>query len=148
MFSNILIRENDRMIEIYSHLQKNKVIQPNKFSDGRNSINELQKKGNILKKYKNTNIVPNSKSYILFGSEFEILDKKKFIKFLVDNFDYVIIEKNFPIIENILIENNFKKKKITKTMDILSGRSLLRKIIFDSQNNYFIGPEIYIYYLK
>lgn len=148
MFSNILIRENDRMIEIYSHLQKNKVIQPNKFSDGRNSISELQKKGNILKKYKNTNIVPNSKSYVLFGSEFEILDKKKFIKFLVDNFDYVIIEKNFPIIENILIENNFKKKKITKTMDILSGRSLLRKIIFDAQNNYFIGPEIYIYYLK
>ena len=50
MFSNMLIRENERMIEIYTHLQKKKVIQPNKFSDGRNSISELQKKEGILKK--------------------------------------------------------------------------------------------------
>lgn len=148
MFSNMLLRENERMIEIYFNLQEDNVIQPNKFSDGRNSISEIQKKRRVLNKYKNTDIVPNSKNYVFFGSEFEILDKKKFVKFLIDNFDYIIIEKNFPIIENILIENNFKKKKITNTMDILTGRSLLRKIIFNSQNNYFIGPEIYIYYLK
>ena len=70
------------------------------------------------------------------------------MKYLIDNFDNVIIEKDFPIIENILIENDFKKEKITKTMNILTGRSLLKKIISNPRNDYYLGSEIFIYYLK
>ncbi len=148
MFSNMLLRENEKMVNIYSKLQKDRIIIPGKYGDGRNSPKELQKKSQILTKYKNTNISPNSKNFIFFGSEFEILDEEKFIKFMIDNFDSVIIEKDFPVIENILINNKFKREKISETMNILTGRTLLRKILSKSENNYYIGPEIYIYYLR
>jgi len=148
MFSNMLLRENDKMINIYSELQKAKIIIPGKYADGRNSLKELQKKSEILNKYKNRNIIPNSKNFVFFGSEFEILDEEKFIKFLINNFDTVIIEKDFPAIEDILKNNKFRKEKISETMNILTGRTLLRKILSKSENNYYIGPEIYIYYLK
>ena len=148
MFSNVILRENERMLNVYSDLQKNNIIKPNRISDGKNSPSEVQKKIENLDEYKDKNIFPNSKKFIFFGSEFDILDKKKFLKYLIDNFDNVIIEKDFPIIENILIENDFKKEKITKTMNILTGRSLLKKIISNPQNDYYLGSEIFIYYLK
>jgi hypothetical protein len=148
MFSNMLLRENEKMVNIYSRLQKDRIIIPGKYGDGRNSPKELQKKSKILAKYKNTNISPNSKNFRFFGSEFEILDEEKFIKFMIDNFDSIIIEKDFPVIENILINNKFKREKISETMNILTGRTLLRKILSKSENNYYIGPEIYIYYLR
>ena len=66
-------------------------------------------------------------------------------------------KKLIKIIDNVLRSGNwvggpeiekFEKNIFSKSMNIYTGRSLLKRILNDSKDDYIVGPEIYIYNLK
>lgn len=146
--SNLMMRENSETLKLYKELLDQKIILPGIDGDGKNSPEQIEKKISILQKNEKKNIKPNSKNLIFLGQEFDIIKKKDLINFLKKNFDIIIIEKDNVALNNILADEKFEKNIFSKSMNIYTGRSLLKRILNDSKDDYIVGPEIYIYNLN
>ena len=146
--SNLMMRENSETLKLYKELLDQKIILPGIDGDGKNSPEQIEKKISMLQKNEKKNIKPNSKNLIFLGQEFDIIKKKDLINFLKKNFDIIIIEKDNVALNNILADEKFEKNIFSKSMNIYTGRSLLKRILNDSKDDYIVGPEIYIYNLN
>ena len=117
-------------------------------ADGKNNLNELEKKIRIISELKTKNIYPNSKKIINFGGEYLITDNDKFLKYLIKKFDYIVVETNNNVIIKEL-NNNFKLYKEFNSENIIFARSLTNKLrskekINDIKN---IGSSLLVYKL-
>ena len=146
--SNLMMRENSETLKIYKKLLDQKIILPGIDGDGKNSLEQIEKKISILQKNEKKNIKPNSKNLIFLGQEFDIKKKEDLINFLKKNFDIIILEKDNSALNEILIDEKFEKNIFLESMEIHTGRTLLNRILNNSKDDYIVGPEIYIYNLN
>tara|TARA_E500000178_G_scaffold18809_1_gene17727 strand:- start:417 stop:2054 length:1638 start_codon:yes stop_codon:yes gene_type:complete len=130
---NMIYRENVKTLEIYKSLLEKKIVSLNPGSDGKNSIDEINKKIKIIKGAAKNDILPSSKNYVFFSKEYLIDDVDKLINFFQSNFDYVIIKKSNKDLTNIL-QNRFETEKIY----IASGIETLRALTKYLENEFNI----------
>ncbi len=123
-FANYMIyRENIETLKIYSDLLDKKIIKLNADADGKNSIDEINKKIITVNRAKENNIFPSSKNFIFFGNEYLINEIDIFFEYIQSNFNYIIIEKKNEEFFNIL-NKKFKIHKQYETSDVMILRSL------------------------
>ena len=71
-----MMRENSETLELYKKLLDQKIILPGIDGDGKNSLEQIEKKISILRENEKKRITPNSKNLIFLGQEFDIKKKK------------------------------------------------------------------------
>ena len=143
-----MMRENSETLELYKRLLDQKIILPGVDGDGKNSLEQIEKKILILQKNEKKGIKPNSRNLIFLGQEFDIKKKEDLINFVKKNFDIIILEKDNSALNEILIDEKFEKNIFLESMEIHTGRTLLSRILNNSKDDYIVGPEIYIYNLN
>ena len=119
------MRENSETLELYKKLLDQKIILPGIDGDGKNSLEQIEKKISILRENEKKNIIPNSKNLIFLGQEFDIKKKEDLINFLKKNFDIIILEKDNSALNEILSDEKFEKNIFLESMEIHTGRTLL-----------------------
>lgn len=130
---NMVYRENVKTLEIYKSLLEKKIVSLNPDSDGKNSLDEINKKIKIIKGAAKNDILPSSKNYTFFSKEYLVDDADKLINFFQLNFDYIIIKKSNKDLTNIL-QNRFETEKIY----IASGIETLRGLTKYLENGFNI----------
>ncbi len=145
--SNLVMRENFETLNLYRNLLEQKILTPAIHADGKNSLEQIEKKISILQKSEERNILPSSKNLIFLGQEFDINKKKDLVNFLKKNFNTIVLEKDNNNLNKILTDEKFEKN-VLKSMEIYTARTLLERILDNPKNDYIVGPEIYIYNLN
>ena len=122
---NMTYRENVKTLEIYKSLLEKKIVSLNPGSDGKNSLNEINKKIKVIKRAAKNDISPSSKNYVFFSKEYLVEDVDKLINFFQTNFDYVIIKKSNKNLINTL-QKRFEIEKIYTASEIETLRALTK----------------------
>ena len=121
----MIYRENVKTLEVYKSLLDKKIVSLNPGFDGRNSLNEINKKIKVIKRAAQNDISPSSKNYVFFSKEYLVEDADKLINFFQSNFDYVIIKENNKNLTNIL-QKRFEVEKIYTASGIETLRALTK----------------------
>lgn len=87
-------RENLKTLLMYEDLLNKKIIGLNPDADSKNSLSNINKKIQIINNAKKNKNYPNSLKTNFFGGEFEIKNYNKFVSFLNNNFDFIVINSD------------------------------------------------------
>lgn len=149
---HIVFRENIKTLEIYKSLLEKKIVTLNPVADGKNSLDEINKKIKILNRAEKNDIFPSSKNHVFYSIEYLVDDIDIFINFLKLNFDYIIIKKKHKKFVDFL-EKRFKTEKIyiASEFDTLRNVTKYLEQKFDTErlkNKTHLGSTMIVFKLK
>lgn len=127
-FPYSIYRENEETLYLYSSLLKNKIITLNDDANGKNSINEIEKKIKIINNLRYKNMIPVSKNFVFMGGEFIIENYQIYFRTLSKQYKYYILAVNENSDKYIFLKNNYKLDKIYQNGETITLRSITRKL--------------------
>ena len=81
-------------MNLYKNLLNEGIIDLNEGSNGKNNINEIEKKIKIINDFKQKNITPSSKDFVFIGGEFIVKDYEIYFKTLSEGYNYYVLDNN------------------------------------------------------
>ena len=123
-----IYRENEKTLNLYKNLLNEGIIDLNDGSDGKNNINEIDKKIKIINDFKKKNITPSSKDFVFIGGEFIVKDYETYFKTLSEEFKYYVLDNNKNSEKYIFLNNNYKLIKTYNNGETISLRSITRNL--------------------
>ncbi len=148
----MIYRENIKTLETYKSLLEKKIVSPNPGNDNKNSLSEINKKIEIIRRSEKKNIFPSSGNYIFYNNEYRINDIDNLMNFFKSNFDYIIIKKRNEKLVDIL-QKRFEIEKIYTTSEFETLRALTKHLEqnFDNErikNKTHLGSTMIVFKLK
>ncbi len=123
-----IYRENEKTLNLYKNLLDKGIVYLNDSANGKNNINEIQKKIEIINDFKKKNITPSSKDFIFIGGEFIVKDYEIYFKTLSEKYNYYVLDNNKKSKKYIFLKNNYKLEKIYQNGETIALRSITRKL--------------------
>ncbi len=120
---NMTYRENIKTLNLYKSLLNRNLIKLNPNADNKNSLKEIDKKINIIKRSEKKNIFPSSKQHVFFGGEYLIDNHKDFFNYIKESYKYVAIISNKSDEFNFLL-NNFEVSFKVDSQNVSTVRSI------------------------
>lgn len=106
-----LYRENIENLNLYKKLLNLNITSLNPEADNKNSLEQIEYKKNKIINLKKFDLTPNSNGYTFFGGEFLINDNRKFVEFISNDYDFILIHEGYSEINNLLSENHILIKR-------------------------------------